>query len=93
MLWIFVFCKNMVDIGKIESKNKSGNYSQKLLDHVKESAADALKTASQKAIREILEATGDLIRYMIAEKTKILSRNSFEHETENSRFLLKILNE
>ena len=64
----------MVDIGKIESKNKSGNYSQKILDHVKNSAADALKTASQKAIRKILEATGDLIGYMIAEKTKILSK-------------------
>ena len=30
----------------------SGNYSQKLLDHTKQSATDAFKTASKKAIQK-----------------------------------------
>ena len=37
---------------EIISKNVSGRYSQKLLDHVKQSAIDTLKTASKKQIRK-----------------------------------------
>ena len=36
-------CKNI-------SKKSSGKYSQKILDHAKESATDALKTASKRLI-------------------------------------------
>ena len=40
------FAKNMgTNIGKNISKCFSGKYSQKLLDHAKTSAADALKTS------------------------------------------------
>ena len=39
------FAKN---IGKNISKNLSGKYSQKLLDHAKQSATNALKTTSKK---------------------------------------------
>ena len=39
------FAKNMgKNIGKNISKNLSGKYSQKLLDHAKQSATNALKT-------------------------------------------------
>ena len=39
------FAKNMgKNIGKNINKNLSGKYSQKLLDHAKQSATDALKT-------------------------------------------------
>ena len=50
------------------SKNLSGKYSQKFLDHTKQSATDALKTTSKKAIQKIAEATGDLIDNKIANK-------------------------
>ena len=54
--WVFVkgygfssFAKNMgKNIGKNVSKNLSREYSQKLLDHAKESTTDALKTTSKK---------------------------------------------
>ena len=36
------------NIDKDINKKLSGKYSQKILDHTKESAADALKTASMK---------------------------------------------
>ena len=53
------------DIGRYFSKNTSKNltskYHQKILDHAKQSATDALKTASKRAIRKTAEATGDLI--------------------------------
>ena len=43
------FAKNMgKNIGKNVSKNLSREYSQKLLDHAKESTTDALKTTSKK---------------------------------------------
>ena len=46
---------------KIISKIFSGKYSQKLLDYAEQSATDALKTFSKKAIQKTAEATGDLI--------------------------------
>ena len=60
------FAKNVgKNIGKNRSKNKnknlSGKYSQKLLDHAKKFATDALKTSSKRAIQKTAEATGDLI--------------------------------
>ena len=54
-------CKNI-------SKIVSGKYSQKLLDHAKKSATDALKTPSKRVIRKTEEETGDLIDNKIANK-------------------------
>ena len=54
------FAKSMgKSIGKNISKNVRGKYNQKFLDHDKQSATDALKTNSKKAIQKIAEATGD----------------------------------
>ena len=45
------FAKNMgKNIGKNISKKLSSKYCQKLLDHAKKSATDAVKTASKRAI-------------------------------------------
>ena len=58
----FSFAKNMgKNIGKTISKNLSGKYSQKLLNHAKQSATGALKTNSKRVIQKTAEATGDLI--------------------------------
>ena len=37
----------------------SGKYTEKLIHHAKESAADSLKTNSKKVIQKTTEATGD----------------------------------
>ena len=51
------FVRNMgKNIGKIISKNLSRKYSQKPLDHAKQSATDALKTASKRVIQKPAEA-------------------------------------
>ena len=73
-LWIFVFCQKY--IGKNISRNLSGKYSQKLLDHAKQSATDAFKTASKRAIQKIAKATGDLIKNEIANKISKVLENS-----------------
>ena len=49
-----VFAKNM-------DKNGSNKYGQKLLNSAKKSKADAIKTASKKAIQKTVQATGNLI--------------------------------
>ena len=46
----------------------SNKYSQKLLDSAKKSTADAIKTASRRAIQKTTEATGDLIGNKIADE-------------------------
>ena len=48
------FAKNMgKNISKSTSKSLSGKYSQKILDHAKTSATDALKTSSMKLILKL----------------------------------------
>ena len=59
------FLSNM---SKYIDKNLSGEYSQKLLDHAKKSATDALKLLQKGQF----EATGDLISNKIADVTKTL---------------------
>ena len=54
----------------------SGKYSQKVIDHVKQSATDVFKTALKKAIQKIAEATGDLIRNKINNKITKVSKSS-----------------
>ena len=55
------FANNMIkNIGKSICKTLSSKYSQKLLDHAKQSATDVLTTTSKRVIQKTAEATGDL---------------------------------
>ena len=66
------------------SKNVSSKYSQKLLDHAKRSATDALKTASKRAIQKTAEAAGDLIGNKIADKSTRVSKTSPQNNSETN---------
>ena len=68
--------------GKNLSKILRGKYSQKLLNHAKESASDALKTASKRAIQKAAEANGDLIGNKIANRIMKVSRMSPQNNSE-----------
>ena len=63
-------------IGKNISKNLGSKYSQKLLNHTKKSATDALTTASKRAIQKTAEATDDLVGNRTADKITKSSINS-----------------
>ena len=52
----------------------SGKYSQNLLDHAKQSATNAFKTASRREIKTRAKATGDLIGNTIANKIAKVSK-------------------
>ena len=54
-------------IGKNICKNLSGKYSQRFLDHAKQSATDALKTTSKRVIQKAAEV--NVIGNKIANKT------------------------
>ena len=54
----------------------SSNWSQELLDHAKQSATDALKTASKRVIQKTAEAADDLIGSKIADKVTTVSKMS-----------------
>ena len=62
------FAKNM-------GKNESNKYGQKLIDTAKTSTADAIKTASKRAIQKTEEATGDFNDHKIADKITSISKN------------------
>ena len=68
--------------GENISKNLRGKYSQKLLDHAKKSATDALKTSSKRVIQKTAEATGDLIGNKIADRTTKSSKDSQQNNSE-----------
>ena len=67
------FLSFAIKIDKSKIKNLSGKYSQKLLDHAKQSAADPLKTASKRVIQKTAEATGCLIGTKRADKVSKFS--------------------
>ena len=58
-------------MGRSISKKLSSKYSQKLLDHAKQTATDALKTAWKRAIRKTAKATGDLIEIKLLIKLQV----------------------
>ena len=72
------FAKNMgKHIGKKISQNLSGKYRQKLLDHAKQYATDALNSYpnnSKKVIQKTVEAVGDSISSKIANRFMKVSR-------------------
>ena len=80
------FAKNM---GRNINKNLNNKYSQKLLGHAKQSAADALKTSSKRVIRKRAEATGDLIGNKIADKITRVSKTSPQNNLETSEEILR----
>ena len=71
-------------------KNLTNKYGQKLLDSTKKPTADAIKTASKRAIQKTAEATGDLIDNKIADKITSVSaelcsmKKSIENNTSNN---------
>ena len=56
-------------------KSLSNKYGQKLLDSAKKSTADAIKTASKRAIQKTAKATIDVIGNKIADKVTSISKN------------------
>ena len=61
--------------GKIIIKNLSSKYSQKILDHPKQSAIYSLKTSSKRVISKTVEASGNLIGNKIADNITKISRS------------------
>ena len=79
------------------TKNLSNKYStahatngaQKLLDSAKTSGADAIKTASKKAVQKSAEATGDLIVNEIADKITSASKDLHSKKSSKESHLEK----
>ena len=64
-------------------RNLNDKYGQRLIDSAKKSTADAIKTASKRAIQKTAEATADLIGNKIADKITSVSKNSSTKELPN----------
>ena len=55
-----------------------GKYSQKLLNHARQSETDVLKNASKRAIQKTADATGELIGNTVTKVSKNLQQNNSE---------------
>ena len=58
------------------ARSVSNKYGRKLVDTAKNSATDAIKTASKRAMQKTAEATGDLVGNKIADKITSVSKKS-----------------
>ena len=72
-------------IGKNISKSLDSKYSQKRLDHAKQSVTDAFKTSSKRVIQKRVEATGDLIGNRFADKITRASKTSPKNNLETDK--------
>ena len=75
-LEITLYLETFHAVYKNISKNLSRKYIQKLLDHTKSSATDALEIALKRTIQKAGEATADLLGNKILDKISQVSRNS-----------------
>ena len=76
------FAKNMdKNIAKKISKSLDGKYNQKLLDHVKQSATNTLKTSSKRVI-QTAGATSDSFGNKIHKKIIKISKHSRKNNLE-----------
>ena len=66
-------------------KHLSNKYGTKLLDTAKKSTADAINTASKRAIQKTAEATGDLIGNKTADKITIKAKISNQQEVDTPK--------
>ena len=79
------FAKNMGTHATKVAKNLSNKYSQKLLDTAMKFTADAVKTASKRAIQKTAEGTDDLIGNRITDEiTNISKKSSRELHSQNN---------
>ena len=69
------FARNIGTHATRAAKNMSNKYSQILLNNAKKYTADAIKSASKRAIQKIAEPTGDLIGNKIAERMTSISKS------------------
>ena len=72
------------NIDRNTSKSLNSKYSQKLLDHAKQSARDAFKASSKRFIQKSAEATGNLIGNKIADKIITVSKMSPKNNSEKN---------
>ena len=78
--------------GKNISKNFSSKYSQKLLDHAKQSATYPHKTAPKSEIQKTAEATADLIGNKSAKShPKILQRQLKVKQKHQKKYKLILI--
>ena len=70
-------------------KNLSNKYSQKFIDTAKKSTADAIKTASKRAIQKTAEPTGDLIGNKISDEITSFSKKIQNNKSEAGNANLK----
>ena len=73
---IYVKGYGFLSFAKNNGKHISSNYSQEPVDSIKQSATDAIKTASKREIQKTAEATRDLIGNKIADKITSVSKKS-----------------
>ena len=72
-----------LSFAKDMGKRLSNKYGQKLLDSAKKSTTDAIKTASNRAIQETAEASGDLIGNKISDIITSVSKKSAKELPNN----------
>ena len=83
------FLSSAKNMGRHISQKLSSKYSQKVHDHAKQSAADALKTYSKRVIQKTVESIGDLTGNKIADKVTRSWKTSPQNNLETKEEILR----
>ena len=81
---IYVKSYGFLSFAKNIGKNLSNKYSQKLLDSIKKSTTDGIKTDSKRGIQKTAEATGDLNSNTSAGKITSVSKKSSRNNLDET---------
>ena len=84
------FAKNMGTHATKVAKNLSRKYIQNLLDSPKKSTADAIKTASKRAIQKTAKETGDLIGNKTADDITSVSKSLASSQNDDANNKTKV---
>ena len=79
----YVKSYGFLSFAKNIGKSISSKYSQKLVDSVKKSTTNAIKTFSKRAVQQTAETIGYLIGNTIPDKTTSVSKNSSKETPSN----------
>ena len=79
--WIYVKGYGFLSFDKNMGKSLTNKYGQKLLDSAKKSTTDSIKIASERAIQQTAESTGNLIGSKIADKITSVSKKIYKRIT------------
>ena len=88
-MFFLSFARNIGTHATKVAKNMSNEYGGKFADTAKKSAANAIKTASKRAIQKTADATGDLVVIKLLIRLQVYQKNHTMKKCSQMELIMK----